>query len=227
MMAKFAGFYTAVIGDIKASRKLEHRGDVQKKLAAILDKINGDYASDIAAKFKITLGDEFQGLLYCSSNVIKIIQFIEMEMYPVQLRYGIGVGEITTDIDPDIPLGADGPAYYHARKAIDHLKEMEQKKKSMEADTWIELQEEEQDLQKLLNTLLSLTAALKRNWSDRQYEIIKDYICHQDTQKNVAERLGITQSSVQKGLAAAEYYTYQEALDRVTGVLTQIGENDV
>ena len=40
----------------------------------------------------------------------------------MKLRFGIGVGEISTVINPEMALGADGPGYYNARKAIEDLK---------------------------------------------------------------------------------------------------------
>ena len=72
----------------------------------------------------MTLGDEFQGLLFNGRKVFDIIPKIKMDIYPVEIRYGIGVGQITTSINTDMALGADGPGFYNARKAIDFLKKM-------------------------------------------------------------------------------------------------------
>ena len=55
--------YIAIIGDIKNSRKIDNRKEVQTKLNGVLDEINQTYCEEIAAGFLITLGDEFQGLL--------------------------------------------------------------------------------------------------------------------------------------------------------------------
>ena len=50
----------------------------------------------------ITLGDEFQGLLKNGSAAVFIIDKIEREMYPIKFRFGLGVGEITTDINSNM-----------------------------------------------------------------------------------------------------------------------------
>ena len=55
--------YYAIIGDIKRFKKIENRCEIQEKLKKILDNVNSIYNNDISAKFLITLGDEFQGLL--------------------------------------------------------------------------------------------------------------------------------------------------------------------
>ena len=61
--------YIAIIGDIKGSKKLDNRNEVQKKLTSVLDDINKKYKDDIYSKFTITLGDEFQGLLCYGQTV--------------------------------------------------------------------------------------------------------------------------------------------------------------
>ena len=131
--------YAAVIGDIKASRHLENRREVQKDLQRALEQINRKYAEDITSKFLITLGDEFQGLLCSGKNILNMINEIKMEMYPVRIRFGVGFGTITTDIWTEMALGADGPGYYRAREAIETLKEQEKKKRPIPADICIRM----------------------------------------------------------------------------------------
>ena len=79
--------YIAVIGDIKESKKITNRSEVQKKLKLILEKINEKYNDDISSKFMITLGDEFQGLLCNGKNTMNIIFEMERKMYPVSGDY--------------------------------------------------------------------------------------------------------------------------------------------
>ena len=75
--------YIALIADIKESRCLENRFEIQMKMKRILEKINTEYEKDISSKFLITLGDEFQGLLNNGNNLLKIIQDIQMMLHPV------------------------------------------------------------------------------------------------------------------------------------------------
>lgn len=219
--------YIAVIGDIKNSRKIGNRDGVQEKLKKVLLDINKKYSNDIASKFTITLGDEFQGLLHDGENVMDIISEIERKMYPIKIRFGIGIGEITTVIDSERAIGADGPGYYKAREAIEFLKQNEKKKQSGKPDTRIESDGEKQGTVELLNAILSLTTAVKRSWSDRQRQTVWDMLEHRDSQSDAAERLGIKQSSVQKNLANGNYYTYKEAMDTVKKTLSEIRRKNV
>jgi len=218
----FNNQYIAIIGDIKKSKQLDDRKKIQIQLQKILNDINIKYTKDIASKFMITLGDEFQGLLGCGENVMSIISEIETKIYPVKIRYGVGIGEMTTDINPDLPLGADGPAYYNARDAIEYLKNNEKKSKASQANIMIMADGESNPTVKLLNTVLSLETVIKSKWTDRQREIIHEYIKNDDNQIKAAEGLSITQSSVQKSLSKANYYTYKEAMDIVSNVLSEI-----
>ena len=70
--------YYAIIGDIKRSKKIENRCEIQEKLKKILDNVNSIYNNDISAKFLITLGDEFQGLLEITAPILEIIKYIQI-----------------------------------------------------------------------------------------------------------------------------------------------------
>jgi len=180
--------HIAIIGDIKDSRKIANRSEVQSRLKMVLDGINHGYDDDIASKFIITLGDEFQGLLCEGSNTMKIISEIEMKMHPIRLRFGVGIGEITTEIDKEMSLGADGPGYHKAREAISYLKENERKKSTYSADIKFETESGNDVPIRLVNTILVLMTVIKDSWSDRQWEIIGDMFGHQDTQADAAKK---------------------------------------
>ncbi|MFA6939964.1 MAG: SatD family protein [Clostridiaceae bacterium] len=219
--------YIAIIGDIKESRKIKDRKGTQDKLLEVLNEINEKYEKDISSKFMITLGDEFQGLLCNGTNVISIIFDIERKMFPVKIRFGVGIGEITTDINSEMAIGADGPGYYKARDSIKYLKENEQKNKTNSSNIRIDVDGDNENTTVMLNTILSLLTAIKELWTDRQREIIWDMLAHQDGQKNAAVRLNITQSAVQKSLANGKYYAYKEAIETIEKALDEIRRKDV
>lgn len=219
--------YIAVIGDIKNSRNIKNRGEVQKKLNGVLEEVNERYAEDLSSKFVITLGDEFQGLLCRGANTMHILFEIERRMYPVKIRFGIGVGTITTDVIKEMSIGADGPGYYRARNAVDFLKADEKKNRTDPADIRLELDEENRASQIMINTVLSLMTVIKESWSDRQREIIWDMMEHQDSQANAAERLNIRQPAVQKSLSKGNYYAYKGAFETLGKALEEIERRDV
>lgn len=219
--------YIAVIGDIKESKKITNRSEVQKKLKQILEKINDKYTDDISSKFMITLGDEFQGLLCNGKNIMNIIFEIERDMYPVKIRFGVGAGTITTAVNKEMSIGADGPGYYNARNAIEIIKENEKKKQTNAADIRFEAEGSNQATTIMINTILSLLTVIKNSWSDRQREIIWDMLQYQDNQVDAANRFKIKQPAIQKSLAKGKYYAYKDALDTIESSLSEIRREDV
>lgn len=133
--------YYAIIGDIKRSKKIENRCEIQEKLKKILDNVNSIYNNDISAKFLITLGDEFQGLLEITAPILEIIKYIQREIYPIKLRFGVGIGNVSTLINHEAAIGADGSAFYAAREMIEFLREQEKKLKKQAADIQISVYE--------------------------------------------------------------------------------------
>lgn len=65
--------YVATIGDIIDSKNIEHRQEVQTNLLNTLDRINSKYRQSIVSNFKITLGDELEGLMSINGDWICII----------------------------------------------------------------------------------------------------------------------------------------------------------
>ncbi|MPW24305.1 hypothetical protein GC105_00665 [Alkalibaculum sp. M08DMB] len=219
--------YVAIIGDIKDSKKIENRSEIQRKLKLVLQEINEKYDNDISSKFTITLGDEFQGLLSNGANTLPIILEVERKMYPIKIRFGVGIGTITTEVNKEMSLGADGPGYYKARNAIEYLKDNERKNQSSAADIRFEVESENQETTIMINTVMSLLTVIKEFWTDRQREIIWDMLEHQDSQIAVAKRLKIKQPAVQKSLAKGKYYAYIDAIDTIGKALEEVSRLDV
>ena len=88
------------------------------------------------------------------------------------------------------------------------------------ADIRIEIAQDEQGVSSMLNTIFALMAVIRNGWTERQREIIVDYMRYQGSQAECAMRLNVTQSSVQRGLTNAHYYAYAEAKNTVRSVLS-------
>jgi hypothetical protein len=118
--------YCAIIGDIVKSRELNNRNEIQSKFIDVIEhRMNDKYSRYIASKFTVTLGDEFQGLLYEKYSYLsyEIIEFISQNMSPVKLVYGVGIGSMDVEPDYDIAIRSDGPAYHNAREMVSRAKE--------------------------------------------------------------------------------------------------------
>lgn len=216
--------YVGIIGDIKDSKKIKNRSQIQEKLNIVLKNLNEAYYADISAKFVITLGDEFQGLLESNEHLFEIIKYIQREMYPVRLRFGIGVGEISTDVFYEAAIGADGPAYYAAREMIEQLREQEKKLRKQAADIQISVYNAENFEIAEINTILALMKIIEDGWSEKQRFTIWDMAQNGGSQEECAKRMNTTQSTVARRLADGNYLTYERAGKIVDKALRRLGE---
>lgn len=223
----FSKPYITIVGEMIDFKQSTDKLKIQKRLASVLDEINNEHEEDISAKFMPTINNEFQGLICKGANMPEILLKIKNRMHPVKIRFGVGIGEITTEIHSEISLTAAGPGYDKARESLEYLRVKNTKNQTGLADVHVEAVGDYKERMRLINTIFSLMTTIEYTWSDRQREIICDMMEHKDKQSSVAGRLGITQSTVQKSLTAAKYYTYEDAFKTLETVFTEIGEQQV
>ncbi len=110
--------YAAIMFDVIESRKYYERYDVQNVLMNCVDYLNNIYRYAIKKDMVSSAGDEFQGLFFDLQSAFLYIRKLQILIYPIKLRCGIGYGEIKYDIEEWSSSAFDGEAYYLAREAI-------------------------------------------------------------------------------------------------------------
>src|SRR4051812_44362234 len=108
----------AIIGDIVASKDPRRRDAFQRQLAKALAARNREKGSGLVSPYTITLGDEFQAVYRSARNLWTDIVTLLAEIHPVQARFALGVGDLTTRLNRRQALGMDGPAFHRTRAAI-------------------------------------------------------------------------------------------------------------
>jgi len=146
-----------MIGDVRGSRKMEQdaRYEGQLYLKSAIIQVNEKKADTIEAPFMITRGDEFQGVLRDLKSAFEIMLEFERLLFPLQVRYGIGLGTIQR-MGSKIPIEMDGPAFHRASESLNYLKKKKQTAHCLTDD-------EIRDL--LINTLFNLMNAIKGKWN--------------------------------------------------------------
>ncbi|HGC8480018.1 TPA: SatD family protein, partial [Streptococcus agalactiae] len=144
--------YLALIGDIINSKQILERETFQQSFQQLMTELSDVYGEELISPFTITAGDEFQALLKPSKKVFQIIDHIQLALKPVNVRFGLGTGNIITSINSNESIGADGPAYWHARSAINHIHD---KNDYGTVQVAICLDDEDQNLELTLNSLIS------------------------------------------------------------------------
>lgn len=212
--------YTVIIGDIVASKKLLNRSEVQKHLQKVLEQINNEYQNMLASKFTITLGDEFQGVLTSGAKLLEIIDKIRFSVDEVTIRFGVGVGDIYTPINYELSIGADGPAYWKAREAINYIHQHNDFKRN---NLRIEIDQRESDL---INELLGLCGYIESTWLVSQQELIKNIVLRygydlEIKQVVMAKDLQLSTQNLYLRLKKMGYYNYIRSRLQICRFLSQ------
>ena len=200
--------YLALIADVIDSKMIQERFNLQKQLEKTLRKMNELFGDYLESCFTLTLGDEFQALLKVDAPVFQIIDTLRSELSPTQLRFGIGLGEIVTAIDPLQSIGADGPAYWNARAAINLV---HQKNDYGNTQIYFSSGNDSKDL--LVNALIASGEAIRSGWRGSQEEILLDLLkrsVYSETfsQQELAQSLAIQPSALSKRLKSSSIRVY-------------------
>ncbi|WP_162300128.1 SatD family protein [Kineobactrum sediminis] len=181
--------YLAVIGDICGSREIPERGELQIKLKEVLDELNLLHAKALASPFTITLGDEFQAVLSKAIPLWEMIAMIQSRLFPVKVRFGVGLGRIDTPINDKVALGMDGPAFHRARDAVDVLKR--------EGGLY---RVEGLAQGELANHSLALVSHLQGQWQHNRFEVYRLHLAGHPV-RGIAKATAISKSAVYKNIA--------------------------
>ncbi len=196
--------YYAIIGDIRNSRKLKDRANVQHTLINAVNHINQTYKKDIIKPMAIMQGDDFQVLLKSAKHIFDIIHDVMIYLENVDVRFGIGVGTLAFNHDNG---SSDGPVWWHARDALDVLK------KNKKYKMLIHIEGMKEQTKSLINQLLMNISLMHDMWTNSQksfiYQMIKIYgLTDQFLQKEVSKNLQISTSTMSEKLKSTHYYEY-------------------
>lgn len=180
--------YIVLIADIVESKSIENRDQFQSNLRKKLKQINKSSYS-IVSPFTITLGDEFQAVYKNYSNIFSDIFKLTEEIYPVQVRFAISYGDISTEINPKHSIGMDGPAFYDARKGMEELKRIDYSIVQFYGDVFT--------FEKFINRSLKLSFSVMANWKENTLRIFKELYRNKSV-KEIAPLLNITERGVYK-----------------------------
>jgi hypothetical protein len=200
--------YFAMIGDLVSSRSIPAREKFQKQFMQVINTLNARFEPWTASRFTVTVGDEFQGLLADASQICRLMDTVITELYPVKVRFGIGIGSISTAIDPKLSLGADGPAYWAARRAIEYIHDHNDYGSSRSC-----LYTSDPAQSRLINSALAANGLILDGWRNTQMEVLRalvdsDLYADDFEQVKLADYMNLTPGSLQKRIKGSGVKVY-------------------
>lgn len=228
--------YLALIGDVVGSRELEDRAGVQRRLRGLLEALNRELGAPgegedplrggvdadgarrvtrdgppLAAPLAVTAGDEIQGLLLRPDAAVDVLVRLADDLHPVRIAWGLGAGELETDIGGDVSL-LDGPCFHRARTALEG---------AAKDGAWARAVGLDPAVDRGLSALFRLMGAVRDGWTDTQARYARTV--RGRLQKEVAERFDVSPSVVSESLKAARYRELAEAEEAARALLARFG----
>jgi hypothetical protein len=119
----------ALLGDVVGSRGHPDPGRRRRLVADALALANDRLAPK--QPLTPTIGDEFQGLFADLVSALDATLVVRLALLgEVDVRFGIGSGPLVTFEASRAPFDQDGPAWWSAREAVDHVREVSQRQES-------------------------------------------------------------------------------------------------
>ncbi len=211
-----AGPYVALIADMVSSRDLSpsKRSLVQEDFTRLIEGLNQLYKADLRARFVITLGDEFQGLIANPRMIPQLVWTLEKSFTARPLRLGFGYGSIHTSIK-EYAINLDGPALHNARAAIERAKHHDLRGGVFDGFG--------PALDLALNGFARVLYHQRANWPARQHDVIMQlHEGHKGTE--IANELGISKQAVSRYATLAGWNAYLEAEQGWSALLGTLAE---
>jgi len=204
----------AVIADMVRSRELSRaeRPEVQVSFSEFIGDLNRKYRHAILARFVVTLGDEFQGLLTDARVLPDLLWDMHYKFQMRSLRVGVGFGLIDTPIGRNA-INIDGPALHQARNAINLAK-----KEKLLGGVFSGFGENCDSAFNGFARLLQHHRSRLKRQQRRVIELLRQSL----TQTAIAGELGISRQAVSLYARAAGWEAYHEGETGWRALLTEI-----
>lgn len=120
----------ALVGDVVGSRRFADQAGLLTTVSGALSQVNARLSAD--QPLEVTVGDEFQGVYPRLGGALLASLLVRLLLAgaggddpdepAVEARIGIGWGGLEQSPAAEPPFGQSGPAWWHARRALDEVR---------------------------------------------------------------------------------------------------------
>jgi SatD family (SatD) len=191
--------------DIVGSKKysIKQQPVVKKCLQKSLSQINMDFNADILLPITLTIGDEYQGVIFPHWKVLKIADRLRSlvrlsKKIQVDLHISIGIAPSVIKKGKESRFH-EGPAFYLSRQGMDWLKQNKARRTIIVTEST--------QVNKNVDLILDYQDMILLNWTDAQWQAI----AWRDQGLNLKEiglKLKVAYQNIGKRLKAANFEIY-------------------
>jgi hypothetical protein len=201
----------AVLGDVVGSRGHPDPGRRRRLVAEALALAN----ERLAPKQPLTptIGDEFQGLFADVVSALEATLVVRLALLgEVDVRFGIGSGPLFTFEASRVPFDQDGPAWWSAREAVDHVRDQSQRQESPKGlrTRWVEAGGERPFVVPAVNAFLQCRDELVASMDPRDAAAMLGILADEPLTR-IAEAEGVSVSALSQRAIRGGLYAVRRA----------------
>ncbi len=201
-----------VIGDLIGSRKIADRAGLQKKLDLALGAINRASRPHLLSPCTITLGDEYQAVYRDADTLFQDAWLVLEKVYPEKVRFSLGLGTLTTPVNPDRAIGMDGPAFHVAREAMQPA--------FKRSGGLFRLSQADGPVEPWIGPALALLSHEAHHWKQHRFMVFQRFLSGADP-KTIAQEADITTTAVYKNIQSGALDAMRDLLNEMTRWINQ------
>jgi hypothetical protein len=163
--------------------------------------------------YSVTAGDEFQAVARTASLIPNLIFDLRRRLRPLELRIGIGIGEVEGPLRPPVnQLG--GEAFQRARKAIEDVKGRNARK----YQTLTAFRSGKEPFDRVANLVYGLHDTLLAGTTAQQWKTIDAYLATHRVDR-AARSLRVGASTASRNLRRGHFWQMAETIDIMSRML--------
>ena len=201
--------YYAILADIVRSRKAPRPQTLQWSLEEAAGRLGREYAGELAADATITSGDEIQILLRSPERAFEVIFKLTDGLFPAELRFGVGRGELATPLRPTTG-SLSGPVFYRARESIERAKR----------EGWAAVFDGFGERSQTLTVLADCALSIAAGWTPAQRDSARAYL-REGTHEAAANALGLHRTTVTRNLDRGLVRQFVRCREEIARLLTE------
>jgi hypothetical protein len=175
--------------------------------------VNDRFKQGVLTDFELLKGiDELGGVLRTPVDVYDVARTFTEGIRPHRVRLAVAFGEIDVGLESGDVSKMDGPAFHRADELLNDIE-----RENLLFDMKMDAEPLDASVSDEVNLLLSR----RHDWTERQLETVRAYREH-ETQRDVAESLGVTQQAVSKTLNEAEWPMIETIEGRLRSTLDEL-----
>lgn len=188
-----------LLGDVVQSRHHRDRQQLHDTLELVLQKVNDRSPTD--QPLGLTVGDEFQGSYPTLGEALSALVTTRSLASPdTDVRFGVGRGDVLV-LDARSGI-QDGPGWWAAREAIDHVKAQSAKTGWERLRSAYRAPGADPATTAAVNAALVCQDLVLGSWHSTDWSIVRGLMA-QHTQAEIAVDLGVSRQAVQQRRKAA------------------------